>query len=192
MTNTDLQQQMLRDLMDALYQDNFPVIEELLEKGADINLPYNRNGWTPFMWMCKEYCNPQMIEKVLPKANVNQANNNGETPLHIMARHRGSFDCLELLIKHGANVNAQDKDGWTPLMDAVHHPQASMRWNMIEGLRSVSDTSIKNKAGKTAYNIACENQAIEDDERIFMLWSAEDLEAIVSELSRIIGDSNDL
>jgi hypothetical protein len=88
---------------------------------------------------------------------INSKNKDGETPLHIMAQHRSSYDCLELLIVEGANVDAQDNDGLTPLMNAVHHPQAMMRKDVIYGLAHNSDTSIKNKEGKTAYDIAKEN-----------------------------------
>lgn len=84
-------------------------------------------------------------------AKINSKNKDGETLLHIMAQHRSSYDCLELLIVEGANVDAQDNDGWTPLMNAVHHPQAMIRKDVIYGLARNSDTSIKNKEGKTAY-----------------------------------------
>lgn len=84
-------------------------------------------------------------------AKINSKNKDGETLLHIMAQHRSSYDCLELLIVEGANVDAQDNDGWTPLMNAVHHPQAMIRKDVIYGLARNSDTSIKNKESKTAY-----------------------------------------
>ena len=42
----------------------------------------------------------------------------GETPLHEAARG-GHDDILQLLLNHGASVNAVDNDGDTPLHDAA-------------------------------------------------------------------------
>ena len=108
-------------------------------------------------------------------ANINGKNKDGETPLHIMAQHRSSYDCLELLIDAGANPDAQDNDGWTPLMNAVHHPQAMMRKDLIRNLAENSDTSIKNNAGKTAYDLAKENKAFNDETLLLFLKPVEDL-----------------
>ena len=106
---TNPQAEMRQQLMNALYKDNFTTVDELLNKGVNINLPYNHSGWTPFMWVCKEHCDPDIIEKFLQyNPNINLKNKEGSTALHIMARYRSSFDCLALLIKKGANVDAQD------------------------------------------------------------------------------------
>lgn len=173
---TNPQAEMRQQLMNALYKDNFTTVDELLNKGVNINLPYNHSGWTPFMWVCKEHCDPDIIEKFLQyNPNINLKNKEGLTALHIMARYRSSFDCLALLIKKGANVDAQDNDGWTPLMDAVKHPQAMMRKELILNLAENSDTSIKNNAGKTAYDIAKENAAFDDEKLLLFLKPVEDL-----------------
>lgn len=173
---TNPQAEMRQQLMNALYKDNFTTVDELLNKGVNINLPYNHSGWTPFMWVCKEHCDPDIIEKFLQyNPNINLKNKEGSTALHIMARYRSSFDCLALLIKKGANVDAQDNDGWTPLMDAVKHPQAMMRKDLIRGLAENSDTSVKNNEGKTAYDLAKENQAFNDETLLLFLRPVEDL-----------------
>ena len=45
---------------------------------------------------------------------MNATHNGGGTPLHWAAR-KGHQEIVELLIANGANVNAQDEDGGTPL-----------------------------------------------------------------------------
>ncbi|MBR1915536.1 MAG: ankyrin repeat domain-containing protein, partial [Alphaproteobacteria bacterium] len=133
-------------------------------------------GWTPFLRACRAFYEPEVIKLFLEHgANINGKNKDGETPLHIMAQHRSSYDCLELLIAEGANVDAQDNNGWTPLMKAVCHPQAMMRKDVIYGLAHNSDTSIKNKEGKTAYDIAKENAAFNDEKLLLILKPVEDL-----------------
>ena len=170
-------QNLLRQhLMDALYEDKYITVKNLLFHGTNVNLPYNHNGWTPFMYVCKEYCDTHMIELFLKYGGkVDRVNKEGQTPLHIMAQHHMSFDYLKLLIDAGANVDARDNDGWTPLMDAVKHPQAMMRKGMIYGLLELSDTSIKNNDGKTAYDIAKENKAFDDERLLLALKPVEDL-----------------
>ena len=173
---TNIQNDLRSQLMHALYDDDFSKVIELLNNGVKVNLPYNHHKWTPFLWVCKEHSDPEIIQLFLEHGgNTNSKNDEGSTPLHIMARHRSSFECLALLIDAGADVNAQDNDGWTPLMDVVHHPQAMMRKDVIYGLAHNSDTSIKNKEGKTAYDIAKENKAFDDEKLLLILKPVDDL-----------------
>jgi ankyrin repeat protein len=45
---------------------------------------------------------------------VSQADENGWTPLHLAAR-RGSKECVQLLLQHGADRDAKTTQGLTPL-----------------------------------------------------------------------------
>lgn len=174
---TNPQAELRRQLMNALYHDDFSTVDNLLKQGVNVNLPYNHNGWTPFMWVCKEHYDLEFIQLFLKHgAKLDRVNKEGLTALHIMARHRSSFDCLALLIDTGANVNAQDNDGWTPLMDAVKHPQAMMRKDVIYGLAELSDTSIRSNDGRTAYDIAKENEAFDDEKLLLTLKPVDDLD----------------
>ena len=89
---TNPQAEMRRQLMNALYHDDFSTVDNLLEQGVNVNLPYNHSGWTPFMWVCKEHCDTEIIGKFLIcGGKVDKTNNHGKTPLHIMAAHRLSL-----------------------------------------------------------------------------------------------------
>lgn len=191
---TNIQNDLRSQLMHALYDDDFSKVIELLNNGVKVNLPYNHHKWTPFLWVCKEHSDPEIIQLFLEHGgNTNSKNDEGSTPLHIMARHRSSFTALGLLIDAGADVNAQDNDGWTPLMDAVKHPQAMMRKDVIRNLAKLSDTSITNNDGKTAYDIAKENEAFDDEVLLLLLKNAEALtdEEFSKVFSTFLGDSND-
>ena len=162
---TNPQAELRRQLMNALYHDDFSTVDNLLKQGVNVNLPYNHNGWTPFMWVCKEHCDTEIIGKFLICGGmVDKANNHGETPLHIMSAHRSSFDCLQILIAHGANPNAQDEDGNTALHIAVAHPQADIRMDVVWNLFLKTDDTIRNNEGKTAYDLAKENPNFTDEE----------------------------
>lgn len=40
------------NLMQALYAMDWERIKAEPNAGADVNAPYNKHGWTPFMWAC--------------------------------------------------------------------------------------------------------------------------------------------
>ena len=162
---TNPQAELRRQLMNALYHDDFSTVDNLLKQGVNVNLPYNHNGWTPFMWVCKEHCDPEIIGKFLIcGGKVDKTNSHGKTPLHIMAAHRSSFECLQILLAHGANPNAQDEDGNTALHIAAAHPQADIRMDVVWNLFLKTDDTIRNNEGKTAYDLAKENPNFTDEE----------------------------
>lgn len=170
---SNIQDALRLQLMHALRNDDFTTIDELLEKGVNTNLPYNHHGWTPFMWVCKEHYNPEVIAKFLKHgAKLDRVNKQGQTALHIMAAHRSSFDCLALLIDAGADVNAQDVLGNTPLMIAAAHPQVAMRYDVVWNLFLKSDDSVRNHEGLSAYDIAKANPAFDDDEILEIMEKA--------------------
>lgn len=75
-----------------------------------------------------------------------------------------SFDCLQILLAHGANPNAQDEDGNTALHIVAAHPQADIRMDVVWNLFLKTDDTIRNNDGKTAYDLAKENPNFTDEE----------------------------
>lgn len=172
----EVSKQQVHELMDALHDYDFKTVREWLELGADVNLPYANDGWTPFLWACSEYESPVFIKMFLKYGgDVNSKTNRGLTGLHIMAQRRNSFDCLKVLLDAEANPDAQSNTGQTPLMMAVRHPYAMMRRNVICNLLLRSDRSIKDNKGRKAYNIARANRAFNDKILLLLLKDVNDV-----------------
>jgi protein phosphatase 1 regulatory subunit 12A len=74
----------------------------------------------------------------------------GAASLHVAAA-KGYVRVINLLVKAGAQVNAQDFDGWTPLHAAAH-------WGQGEACRILAENyanmDIKNYVGQTCFDVA--------------------------------------
>ena len=84
-----------------------------------------------------------------PKAR-NEKDSFGQTWLHAAAR-RGRVDVMELLLAHGARIDARDRWGWTPLAAAVQSDEMEAAKLLIA---KGADINAQNNDGWTALNLA--------------------------------------
>ena len=93
--------------------DRMACFELLREAGANLEARVGRHpqGSTVVHYAIR---NPKILSLLIEAGvNVNVANDGGYTPLHWAARKRSakSTDCVALLLKAGAAVNARSQDG---------------------------------------------------------------------------------
>ncbi len=69
----------------------------------------------------------------------------------------GHAKVARILLEHGADINLQDKKGWTALMLACFFEQDKAAKLLLE---HGADVNIKNRKGKTALDIGYKNAKI--------------------------------
>ena len=96
--------------------NNWPnILSKLLEKRVDVNAPIK--GETPLSAACNEGYESVVSLLLDNGTDPSVPNKFSETPLHIAVSSRYDDDTstAEMLLSAGANVNALDRDGATPL-----------------------------------------------------------------------------
>ncbi len=121
----------------AVEEQKFDAAQALIDAGAKIDLRVSPEHMTALMVVASE----------LPPENRTIA----------LTQKRGPIEIARSLIKHGADVNAADSQGVTPLMIAAARDNAAMIGVLIQ---SGAKTSLRSQAGETAAQIAHANGSI--------------------------------
>ena len=83
------------------------------------------------------------------------------TPLHIASEQINEPEIIDLLVKSGANVNAQDAEGFTPLHMAAIHGNLKIVKKLVD---LDADVNIVTTDGKNAAELAHLNEELEIEE----------------------------
>ena len=85
----------------------------------------------------------------------------GVTVLHIASKKNNEPEIIDLLVKSGANVNAQDAEGFTPLHMATIHGNLKIVKKLVD---LEADVNIVTTDGKNAVELAHLNEELEIEE----------------------------
>lgn len=141
-------------IFEACAIGRFDVVrQEIDEWPEDVN-EYGRDGFTPLQLAC--YFGQEEIALWLLgyHADVNAVAQNGTavTPIHAAAAN-GNLLILQALLAKGADVNAQQKDGFTPLHTAADSNDPAMAELF---LKHGADRTLTADNGQTALDLAVE------------------------------------
>lgn len=107
----------------ACLHGNFPLCKALVEYGARINVK-NKLGCTPIVYGASPFKSTDILFFLAEHgADVNGRNKDNScepTPLH-RAVMKGDIELAEVLIAKGANINAKDRAGETPLESIIDY-----------------------------------------------------------------------
>ena len=102
-------------LHEAIRYGQNEIAKMLLDSGADVNAKDNI-GKTPLLLIVpKEKLLDTYSFLLKYKANINEKDMFGDTVLHTAAMLNAGQEVVELLVSNGADVNARNKEGVTPL-----------------------------------------------------------------------------
>uniref|UniRef100_A0A8C5KK06 Ribonuclease L (2', 5'-oligoisoadenylate synthetase-dependent) n=1 Tax=Jaculus jaculus TaxID=51337 RepID=A0A8C5KK06_JACJA len=110
-------------LIKAVQKQDVPWIQQLLERGADVNVSEEQGGWTP-LHNAVQRGRVDIAELLLRHgADPHARKKNGATPFITAAVH-GHVRLLQLFLSAGADVNERDANGFTAFMEAAGHGHA--------------------------------------------------------------------
>jgi ankyrin repeat protein len=137
----------------------------LAETAKDFDAPGSER-WTPLMQASLDGFADVCALLIQRGAGINtQTDYDQETALH-MAAEDGHLETVTVLVKNGAALDLQDREGETPLISAVEQRKIEI---VAYLLSKGADPAKKTADGKTALDIAKENQ---DEEIINLLLQA--------------------
>jgi ankyrin repeat protein len=139
-------------LSKAVQSGNMDMVRELLRRGADINSK-NRRGITPLIIAIEDRDYPMVKFLLDAGADPNVRDNNKKSVLALtVTSNQGNIEIVRELLKHGADINAQDRYGNTPLMEAIYPSDDYETVKFL--LESGADYTIRNNRNLTARDLA--------------------------------------
>ena len=100
-------------------------------------------------------------DKILKECDFKFKEIPGVTVLHIVSQKNNEPEIIDLLVKSGANVNAQDAEGFTPLHMAAIHGNLKIVKKLVD---LDADVNIVTTDGKNAAELAHLNEELEIEE----------------------------
>lgn len=115
-------------LLVALERGAFGVAIQLLDAGANCSIA-REDGVVPLHLAAKAGC-VELVRRLTSATSVNTLTASSQSPLH-MAALQSQPSCVGILVNAGADLNARDKDGCTPLYLAVAHRNSAVVLDLL-------------------------------------------------------------
>ena len=152
------------DIWTAIRQGDLERVRQLIQDGQDVNRG-GSDGVTPLM-EAAHYGRDQIVRELIRAgADVNGKDIIKRTALHLASSSWGHSSVIKTLAEAGANLNVQDEDGVTPLMEAAKWGYANV---VVELIRAGADVSVVSSqkwrsvaAGSTALHFSATRNIIE-------------------------------
>lgn len=140
------------ELIGAALGNNSEKVQRLLESGVDPDLR-DEHGRTALMLVLNFVPNSTFDVLLDGGADVKvRSGLSGMTPLHYAVTNRFATPAIiDKLIEHGADVDAVDESGRTPLMMAINHREGAIMERLIAHKASLD---VKDASGQTALMVA--------------------------------------
>lgn len=165
-------------LIEAIRYGRQDIIDMLLTKGADIHVPCDSGSTALFYAACNRRLD--VVKRLVSLgADVNAMDNERQTTLMRLSKGPGNIDCVDYLLKVGANPNLQDDSGSTALLYAVSNGQ----WETFNRLIDAgAELNTQNNFDYTALMAAAEiYQGIDYAKRLVSIGADVNMENLAGE-----------
>ncbi len=127
------------------------IVEKLISKGAN-PIAVDSNSCAP--WMVAMQNNfDETARSLCSYHDIESRDSLGRSPLHI-ACSAGCVQCIQYLLEKGAQINALDNSGNTPLMEAVKQRKTDAVALVLNN--PACDVQTRNNSGESAIHLAVE------------------------------------
>lgn len=152
-------------LIYAIQHDSVEIVDLLIKAKADVNHKDPSHKFSPVVWALRSENSSVRKSMIELLAKNNSDVNSG---FFYAARWPVTEEDLKLLKKLGANINAKDEEGWTPLMYAA---SVCVDQYVIILANLGADLNAKNNDGETALTIARNSHNWSKDSTVSLLKS---------------------
>ncbi|KAG9410813.1 hypothetical protein AC1031_018835 [Aphanomyces cochlioides] len=103
---------------------------------------------------------PDLLDSINDGRDINERNAMGQSALHLAVSMVKAVDFIDVLLEHGADVNAKDYDGLTPLMVVASYGNLQLLKFVMSRAPSIRLNAVDNK-GFSALHHACAKNQVE-------------------------------
>ncbi len=137
--------------------EHLALMTDLLERDVDPLQPGSSNQLLPFIeaiHRCR--LDVELIQFLANRGGdlINTPGRAGQTPLQFALQLGVATSFVEELLRLGAEVNAQDANGWAALHYLVHNPSPSSFETLILLLDHAADPNIAARDGRRPYEVS--------------------------------------
>jgi uncharacterized protein len=140
------------ELITAVFDNSSTQVEDLLCRGVNVNAVEAFSECSA-IGMAAFFSEVKVVRLLVSYgADLSQRDKLGQTPLHNAAKAglKRSLTITEVLLTHGADINAVCHEGWTPLMTAVSRQNVELVKLLME---RGADSTMRNSEGKRAVDL---------------------------------------
>jgi uncharacterized protein len=134
------------DILKAAFSNNVDLIRQAIVEGCDVNASHPLSGRTP-LYIAVVSSSTGAVQELLmagavPDQRFDLISRTSKSVLRKQTAlmHAKSVEVVDALLSAGADINAVDADGWTPLVWAIHQAYSPV---VVELLKRGASTSLQ-------------------------------------------------